>query len=320
MSFSSELKNEIIANAQQRDRCCNLAELSAFLALGGSIYLKRGGIGLRFANENAAVTRKAFSIVKQITGISCEIRAAKRSRLNKGNLYVLDIADAEAAGELLKATGVAEEGLSFSRLVPERIVEADCCKRAYLRGAFLAAGTVSDPHKSYHLEIAAADEGYAESFGAFIRGFGLNAKIAPRREAYMVYLKDSEGIVDFMSLAGASSGVFKMENARIIKEIRNNINRAVNCDIANESRTLTSAKAQCDDIQYLIDKDIFRTLSRQLRETAELRLENPEASLQDLGEMHNPPQSKSCMNHRIGKLRSMAKQLRNEEENIYDYS
>ncbi len=320
MSFSSDLKNEMIINAQQEGDCCSLAELSALLALGGSIYLRRGSLGLRFASESARVTRRAFTLVKQVSGISGEISAAKRNKLNKGNLYMLEISNAAAAGKLLERTMVAGQGMDFTRRVPQEVVKNDCCKRAYLRGAFLAAGTASDPQKGYHLEVNCQDESYANSFCEFLRSFTLNAKVSARRDGYMVYLKDSEGIVDFMSLAGASSLVFAMENTRIMKEMRNNINRAMNCDIANESKTLMAAKAQLEDIQYLIDKDIFRTLSRPLRETAEIRLENPDISLQDLGEMHNPPRSKSCINHRLGKLRSMARQLRQEEESIYDHS
>jgi DNA-binding protein WhiA len=309
----------MITNAGQED-CCSLAELSALLALGGSIYLRRGGTGLRFFNESARVIRRAFTLVKRVSGVSGEISAAKRSKLKKGNLYMLEISDAAAAESLLEKTMVAGRGMDFTRRVPHEILKESCCKRAYLRGAFLAAGTVSDPQRGYHLEVACQDERYAKSLCEFFRSFILNAKVTARRDEYVVYLKDSEGIVDFMSLAGASSLVFAMENTRIMKEMRNNINRAMNCDIANESKTLVAAKAQAEDIQYLIDKNIFKTLSRPLRETAEIRLENPDVSLQDLGEMHNPPRSKSCINHRLGKLRSIARQLRQEEENTYDHS
>jgi DNA-binding protein WhiA len=320
MSFSSDLKNEMIINSQQEEDCCSPAELSAMLAFGGSIYLRREGVGLRFLSESARVTRRAFTLVKEVSGVSGEISAAKRSKLNKGNLYMLEISDSAAAEELLEKTMIAGRERDFTRRVPQEILTSDCCKRAYLRGAFLAAGTASDPRKGYHLEVTCQDESYAKSFCEFLRGFTLNAKVSPRRDGYVVYIKDSEGIVDFMSLAGASSLVFAMENTRIMKEMRNNINRAMNCDIANESKTLMAAKAQAEDIQYLIDKDIFRTLSRQLRETAEIRLENPDVSLQDLGEMHSPPRSKSCINHRLGKLRSIARQHRQEEEGIYDHS
>jgi len=313
MSFSSELKNEMIANAAG-DSCCVLAELSALLAVGGTVRLTSAGPGLRFVSESAAVTRRAFALVKSAFGIRCLISAVKRARLDKGNLYQLDIPEPAPARLALEKTGIVSEEFEFTRGVPAWVAAKDCCRRAYLRGVFLAGGTAADPKKSYHLEIAVADEDYAVSLCAFIRAFTLNAKTVKRKENYVVYIKDCEGIIDFMTLAGASAAVFRMEDARILKGICNDVNRAMNCDAANTEKSFRAAREQIGDIELITQRDIFKRLPKPLRETAEIRLAYPEATLAELGQFHNPPQSKSCVNHRIGKLRAIAAQMRAQEE------
>lgn len=315
MSFSSETKQEIIGTASD-EACCQLAELSAMMAVGGSVYLKRGGFGLRLSNENAAVARRAFALVKARCGITASVSAHKRNRLNKSNLYCLEIPETQEAKSVLIQVGLLKDGeeFDFSRQLPEKIIEKDCCRRAYLRGAFLAGGNLSDPDKAYHLDIALTDGQFAEQFCAFLKNFGLNAKISLRKENFVVYLKESESVIDFLSLAGASSGVFKLENTRIMKSIRNSVNRGVNCESGNAERVSQAAVSQIQDIEYLLAQDVFRTLPAGLRETAELRMENPEANLTELGQLHTTPQSKSCINHRMVKLRALAKELREQKE------
>ncbi len=314
MSFSSETKQEIIGAASDA-ACCQLAELSAMLAVSGAVYLRRGGLGLRLGNENAAVARRAFALVKAQSGVTAAVSVRKRARLNKTNVYYLEVPQPEAVKALLVKTGLIEpgEGLAFSRQLPQAIIAKDCCRRAYLRGAFLSGGTLSDPDKAYHLEIDLSDGDYAQQFCAFLKKFGLNAKIALRKENFVVYLKESESVIDFLSLAGASSGVFKLENTRILKSIRNSVNRGVNCESGNAERVSQAAVSQMRDIEYLLENDAFRTLNASLRETAELRLENPEANLTELGQLHHPPQSKSCINHRMAKLRTIANELREQK-------
>lgn len=316
MSYASDIKREIVLNSQAEEGrgCCALAELSALMALGGSVRLTRAGLGLRFANENAAVTRRAFALIRSVCGQRSSVSAIKRSRLNLGNIYVLDVSDAAAARALLEQTGLAApggEGFSGLRYaVPDQVVQSGCCQRAYLRGAFLAGGTISAPGKGYYADISSGSYEYAESLARFLSDrMGLGAKLAERRGSWVVYIKNSESIIDFLSLVGSSTGVFELENTRIMKGIYNDLNRAMNCDAANSEKTLAASQEQTHAINRLIETDVFRKLHRSLRETAELRLENPDATIQELGQLHNPPVSKSCVNHRLVKLRQLAAEL-----------
>ncbi|MBQ2817613.1 MAG: DNA-binding protein WhiA [Clostridia bacterium] len=316
MSFSSDVKTELISNSDN-NACCNLAELSGMLALGGSLYLTRGGLGLRFASDNPAAARYAFSLVKLLTGEKCSVGAKKRSNMNQNTQYVLDVSDSEAAGIILESCGLithTKDGREFLSGVPKELTENECCKRAYIRGAFLAGGTATEPTKAYSIELICANEPYAQSLCDFLKVYGLNAKTVQRKSVYVVYLKESESVIDFLSLAGASASVFKIENTRIMKDIRNNVNRAMNCETANFEKTSIAAQNQIDDINLIIDSGKFPTLNKGLRETAELRLEYPEATLQDLGDLHVPAQSKSCVNHRLSKLRKLAAELRGEND------
>ncbi len=309
MSFSSVLKNEIHQNVPQPDDCCAAAELAALFAVCGSVYLRRGGMGVRFANENAGVARRIFSLGKQVLGVRMAISAAKGQKLSRANQYRLDMEEADAARRLLVLCGVLKEGgdgASFLPGAPWELLKKECCQRAYLRGAFLGGGTMSDPVKGYHVDIHCPSAILADDIAKILANFGLSAKIASRKNSFVVYLKESDAIIDFLTLCGAVRSVFTTENTRILKSISNDVNRAMNCEAANAEKTLTASALQCAHIQFIMEKDRFRTLPKPLRESAELRLEYPEATLIELGDHHSPPVSKSCINHRMAKLKSIA--------------
>lgn len=187
-----------------------------------------------------------------------------------------------------------------------------CCKRAYLKGAFIASGTLSDPNKAYHFEIVSPSKTYADWLAALIRSLGVDGKVSKRKESYIVYVKDGSGISDLLNLMEAHVSMMNFENVRIVKEVRNSVNRQVNCEVANSSKTIAAAKRQIDDIKYIQENAGFDKLKPELAQMARLRLENPDVSLKDLGMMFDEPVGKSGVNHRLAKLCEIAESLRKQ--------
>lgn len=189
-------------------------------------------------------------------------------------------------------------------------VERQCCKRAYIRGAFLAVGSLNAPEKHYHLEFICPDKPCATALKHVIACFGISAKITERKSHYIVYLKEGENIVDLLNIMGAHRSLMKFENARILKDMRNNVNRAVNCETYNLTKTAQSAAKQINDINAIANARGLGCLSEQLQEVARLRLLHNEASLKEIGEMLSPPVGKSGVNHRLRKISEIAQNLR----------
>jgi hypothetical protein len=206
---------------------------------------------------------------------------------------------------VLKACKLEETGI-LNRL----IIQKDCCKRAFLRGAFLASGSVNNPEKSYHFEIACEHAEIAKELQGMLRDFGIEGKIVLRKKYHVVYVKEASMIVDALNVMEAHKALMEMENIRIWKEVRNHTNRKVNCDLANINKIVTSAQRQIDDIQYIEQTKGLRFLKKNLQEIALLRMEEPDLSLKELGELLSPPVSKSGVNHRLKKISEIADGLR----------
>ncbi len=195
----------------------------------------------------------------------------------------------------------------------EADIARDCCRKAYLKGAFLASGSVSDPNKAYHFEIVVSSREYADWLSAFIKKLGVETKVSKRKENYLVYVKDGSGISDLLNIMEAHVAMMDFENVRIVKEVRNSVNRQVNCDIANNGKVIAAAKRQIEDIQYISEKLGLDSLKPELAELARIRLENPETSLNDLGKLLTQPIGKSGVNHRLAKLCEIAEGLRKQD-------
>ena len=198
----------------------------------------------------------------------------------------------------------------------EQLLSRNCCKRAFLRGAFLASGSISDPQKSYHFEIVCQEEAQARFLQQLYRTFELDAKVVQRKKYYIVYLKEGEQIVDALNVMGAYVALMNLENVRIFKEMRGSVNRIVNCETANINKVVGAACRQVEDIHYIQSKMGLDELPPALREMALIRLEYPDSSLKELGELCDPPVGKSGVNHRLRKLGELAEKLRNCSEQI----
>lgn len=317
MSFSREVKEEL-SKQLSLARHCQIAEISAIISMCGSIFIDEENRHIiKIQTENLTVARKYFILIKKSFGISAEISVRKNKTLHKHNVYTVWIRDADISVKVLKASrlmnplGEIQEELS---LTDNMVVQNICCRRAFIRGAFLAYGSMSNPAKNYHFEIVTTALGKAEQLRDIINSFSMDAKIVRRKRHYVVYLKEGSQIVDLLNVMEAHKALMKLENVRIVKEMRNQVNRQVNCETANINKTVTAAAKQIEDIRYIQDTIGFGRLTDSLQEIAGLRLEQPDASLKELGMMLNPPIGKSGVNHRLRKLSTIADNLREEKE------
>lgn len=320
MSFSSKTKNEI-SRLQINNKCCNIAELAAIIRMNGSIQMTGlGKVKIKFSTENAAIARRIFSLLKAIYHVHTEVMVRRNRQLKKNNNYLVVVNDSEKSEKILNDVGILQKDKSqlikINYRIPKSIIKNKCCKRAYIRGAFLGGGSISDPEKAYHLEFVTHNREHSEDLSKLINSFGLNSKVITRKESYVVYLKEAEQIVDILNIIGAHSSLLKLEDIRVLKEVRNNINRIVNCETANLSKTINAAIRQINNIMY-IDKVMgIDNLPENLKDIARLRLENKEASLKELGKMLNPPVGKSGVNHRLRKLEEIAERLKKERGDL----
>ncbi len=313
MSFSMKTKNEL-SRVIPEDRCCQLAELSSLIRMSGSIQLAGlEKINIRVTTENAAIARKIFTLLKTCFGIHTELMVHKNRLLKKNNHYVIIINSEQGTKDILEAVGILriEEGQFYiDYSVPEQLIKKKCCKRAYLRGAFLGAGSVSDPEKTYHLEFVTSSEEHSADLRDLINKFDLGAKIVQRKNNYVVYLKEGDQIVDLLNIIGAHSALLSLESIRIVKQVRNNVNRIVNCETANLNKIVNASIRQIQNIEFIQQNYGFKILPNSLREIAELRLDYKEASLKELGQMLDPPVGKSGVNHRLRKIEQIAEKLK----------
>ncbi len=287
MSFSAEVKEELAKHISPA-RHCQMAELSAMLHYAGQYGLMEDGtLTIGFQSENEAVLRKGFTLLKKAYNIDTVIGVKGQKKADF--LAIMGVLSGPADTSLLKQA---------------------CCRRAFIRGAFLSCGSISDPTKGYHLEFVCNNRTQAEQLQEIIGQFDIEAKIVCRKKYFVVYVKEGAGIVELLNIMEAHVALMNLENLRILKEMRNSINRRVNCEAANIQKTVQASTRQVEDIIYLRDYYGFSRLPDNLREMAEVRLAYPEAALKELGEYLSPPVGKSGVNHRLRKLSELAEKLR----------
>lgn len=319
MSFSAKVKDEL-ARQDSTARHCRIAEMAAAISLCGRVEpLANGGPGLRLQTENAAVSRKYFTLLKKTFNISTDVAVTKNPCLNKGNLYTVTVNSQEQAMRILQATKLApqEKGAQNTlHLANQRVIQNYCCKRAFIRGAFMASGSISDPGKSYHFEIVCQTGENARQVQEAMHALQIDAKIVLRKKSHVVYVKEGAQIVELLQLMGANVALLDLENIRILKGMRNSVNRQVNCETANLRKTVSAAVKQVEDIQLIEERVGLDRLDSGLSEIARLRLEFQDASLKELGEMLTPKVGKSGVNHRLRKLGNLAQELRGGKEDL----
>ncbi len=313
MSFSVDTKNEL-ARIIAPKPCCRMAELAAIIKMDGLIQVSgRHRISLHLITENAALARKVITYLKTLFKVQTDILFKKKTRLKKNNVYLVRLRPRPEVMQVLQSLGLIDpEGQLVDSIKPD-LIRKECCRRAYLRGVFLGGGSVSNPGGDYHLEVIVNDEKFGLALSCLMKRYGLTARTSNRKNWGLVYLKGSEEIIKLLNLMGAHNALLNFENIRIYKDMRNQVNRLVNCETANLNRTVNAAVKQVEDIK-LVDETIgFARLPANLRSVAEFRLQYPDLSLKELGEILVPPVGKSGVNHRLRRIQRIAEKIREKQ-------
>lgn len=310
MSFSLEVKREL-SRIEDEAECCKKAELAGILRAGLTLHDAPHGRRLLFTTENAPLSRRLFTLVKELYQFEPKVVMLRTKRFKIHAVYRLDFTGllADDRQGLLRDMGLAIGPDSGEIAYQHYRLRNRCCKRAFLRGGFMASGSISDPDKSYHLEVTLRSRLQADEFMQYLKDFGLASRSIMRKGHYLVYLKEGQEIVDFLNVIGAHSALMNLENIRIMKEMRNQVNRIVNCETANLSKTVDASFRQTESIRFIKEQAGLEELPKPLYEIAMLRLENPDVSLTELGRMLQPPLSKSGVNHRLRKIEKIAESM-----------
>lgn len=308
MSFSNDVKNEL-SRIETNDVAGDKAELLGLLRMSGAIVIRGMNVGIHFSTENAALARRALQLLKSNYQVQTEVVITRSRRLKKNNRYQVQVIPSPQVSTALFELQL----LSVESDLKNPLLENHDCKRTFLRGAFLGGGSISRPSSDYHLEMVTENEDFAHTIIKIMQSFSLKAKLTDRKNEYIVYLKDGESIINFLSVIGAHNAMMELENVRIVKEMRNNVNRAVNCETANLNKVVKAAVRQVRCIHYIDENMGLAELPQPLQEVAKLRLEHQDVSLNDLVE-YSGGLGKSGINHRLKKLQEIAVGLGMEME------
>lgn len=314
MSFSTEVKTELAS--LKHNQCCNKAELSAMLHIGGSIEIKKEGMLLTFQSTNNAVIRKYTRLLKELYKIDVEIISKQTNKLQKHDLFI--VKTNKKVPTIIEELSLVTNSSFFEEVDPE-LIEKECCKRAYLRGAFLAGGSMNSPETaSYHLEIQTFSQTQADVIKEIANEFQLNAKTSKNKRGIIVYMKEAEKLADFLRVTEATNSLFEYEDSRIKRDFKNSINRVINCDIANEKKAMDAAVKQMEYIE-IIERKLGNQIPKSMQEAIYLRKLYPESSLLELSyaseEHYDEAISKSALNHRFRAIKDLALSIKIQEEN-----
>lgn len=309
MSFSVEVKRELTTTPM--DECCQRAELSAFLHINSNLVISNRQMQIKIEIQNATIAKHLFSQLRERYKVEIELTVEKKQNLGKNNVYILTVL--EDGMKILEDLGIyTSMGM---RHTPSAVITLkDCCARRYLAGAFLASGSINAPTTpNYHLEISSHDEELSEHHLSLMNRFSLEAKMIKRRNRYVVYIKAADKIADFLRLVQAYNNTMLFEDERIQRDFRNSLTRLDNCEVANEVKTIKAGSAQMDAIYLLIEHNRYSHLEERLLRVADLRLNHPESSLNELLEIYESEfgetLSKSGLQHRFKKIMELASKL-----------
>jgi len=306
MSFAAETKKELTQLDVEGSYA--KAELAALIRMNGFISIINKQLSVDMSTENAAIARRIYVLIKSVYHYVAKVLVRKKMRLKKNNVYIVRLD--KHAQEMLEDLKIVNRQLMFTREISREVIKDEGCQRAYLRGAFLAGGSLNHPESSYHLEIFSNYEEHIHSLLKLMNVYELKAKVLPRKNGFVLYIKEGESITEFLNIIGAHKALLYFEDIRIVKDMRNSVNRLVNCETANLNKTVTAALNQVENIR-LIEKEIgMDQLPKKLREIAELRIKNPDITLKELGELADESISKSGINHRFRKIGNIADKIR----------
>lgn len=312
MSFSSELKEELSKISNHNNECCKMAELAGYLITNCNVVKENGEFILKMTTENSSAIKRVYNAFKKIYGIE-PITNVTRETTDNGMLFELYVSDKKDLQKIFENSLInIDANLQIVIDDKGKIKEKECCMKAFLRGVFLGTGSIATPENANHLEIVLNNVENANFINSILHELGVNAKIIKRKKSTVLYLKDAEEISKFLVIIGSNISVLSYEQTRVMKEYRNDINRKINCEVANMDKVATASSNQLNDIMLIKSKNRFMELSKELQDVALLREKNPEASLEKIGEMLEPRLSKAGVSHRFKKIKQIADELRNE--------
>lgn len=290
--------------------CCQRMELAGLVRALGRLELQgRGRVALTLSTDSAPVSRKAIRLLKRVSAVEYKVMVMRRRKLRKNLVYRIHIPPQPAALELLQLAGFIDAAGQPTEWAERPELAHDHCRRAYLRGAFLGSGWVAGPEKQHHLEISTSATEAADALGQMLFSFGISARMAARRESLILYVKEADQIIRFLGQIGAHHALLRYEEVRVVKEMKNRVNRQVNAEVANMVKQVDAAARQVEAIERLKAAGALERVSPPLQELAALRLAHPHASLKELGELCRPPVSKSGAAHRMRQLMALAESL-----------
>lgn len=308
MNETVHIKDEL-AHLKPRKKCDRLAELSALVRMTGSIHLKRDGLDLAMSSPSPAVARKTLLLLKNLFDIDTGLALEPPSVGQPKAVYVINVPAQTRLVYTLKKSWILDEDSHLLRGAPFQILKDKCCQAAYMRGVFLAGGSLTASEHGYHLEMSTANETMAEDLLTIVEELGLPGRLNERKKDFAVYLTDAGSVTDFLAIVGAHAGLLELENLRILRALKSEVNRAVNAETANLKKTAAAGVAQVKDAR-LIDKKIgLDRLPAALKDIARARLKHPTATIAELGQTFKPPLSKSAVNHRLRRLHALAAKL-----------
>ena len=302
MSFTAEVKDELSRIEPTCSRC-DRAELSALIRIEGTLSISGEGPRLELATETASVARTAIRLLHSVYELATNL-TVRRSILHKTHNYLITVPPQIGLTDVLHDMGIlGKEG--FEGGIRPELVRDACCAGAYLRGAFLGGGYIADPRGAFHFELAGPSEELIAACLELMREHGMRARYIRRHNMYAIYIKGIEQITAFLAFVGAHQSALAIENARVIKSVRNDTNRRVNAEIANQLKTTRASMQQIECIRRLVGQKGIEAIPESLREVALLRLKHPDASVKELGELADPPLSKSAVYHRMRRIAAM---------------
>ncbi|HEL2576213.1 TPA: DNA-binding protein WhiA [Streptococcus suis] len=303
MSFTIQVKEELLIQSSQ-----NKSELSAMIKLAGSLGLASSGLTLSITTENAKIVRHVYEMLQTFYQIKAEIRHHQRRNLRKNRIYSVHIED--GVNDILNDLYLADSFFGLETGISPLVLENDSWSQAYLRGAFLVAGSVKDPEKGkYQLEIASVYSDHAHDLADLMQKFLLDAKVIERKKGTITYLQRAEDIMDFLLVIGAEEAKTEFENVKLLREARNDLNRATNAEAANIAKTVTASMKTINNISKIMETIGLDQLPGDLQEVAQLRIQHPDYSIQQLADSLTNPITKSGVNHRLRKINKIAEEL-----------
>lgn len=312
MSFTAEVKDEL-SRVEPTCSHCDSATLAALIRIEGTLLVSGAGkYRLEVVTDAPVVARFVIKSLHEMYALKTDL-TMRRSVLHKTPNWLIEVPNQPGLHDALIDLGVLNsEGLE--RGIDPRLVQKSCCVAAYLRGVFLGSGFISNPRGDFHFELIVETKTLAKDIVELLEKRGIHAKIMSRRNSFIIYLKSGSAISSFLALVGAHQSALKMENERVIKSVRNDVNRRVNAEIANQAKTAEASIDQIQAIKTVLDHQEISTLPRALQEYIRLRVRYPDATLRELGEHANPPLSKSAINHRVRRLEKMAAEIEEAKE------